>query len=812
LPGFSRLSSIRLRLLLASTLVQVVLLTLLLANSVRLMNEAATASLTTLVTQNAGMLHTMATTYGEQGRFGLLQDVLGELLAEADGDGLVYVRILDAEGRNLVSAGVPGLTQLPPPDREDAAGIEAGMQRGLIHVGRALLLERNQVGQLQFGVSVSVLAAARQAILQQGGLIALLEILLTFLLLSAIGYLLTRNLGRLLEGSQAIAEGRLDHRIPEEGNDELARLAHHFNVMAGKLQARIEELEQTALRLQASEQRYALAIRGANDGLWDWDIAAGRVYLAPRFCEIAGLELAGDVSGDFMLHLVHPDDQALYRHRLAEHLAGRSLQFLSEHRLTRPDGESRWVMSRGVALRDAAGRAFRMAGSISDVHLRKLAEARLMHDALHDSLTGLPNRALFMEHLHSAVGQLQRDTSHLFAVLAIDIERFRLVNDSFGHAAGDTLLVGLGSAIRAALRQGDVAARVGGDRYAVLLSGLASPAEGLRLAERLREHLARPVTVAGHTLYPQARVGLVFSEERGADAEALLRDADNALNTARARKDEGVAVFHASMHAQVLSSLRLEADLRAALRDHGLAVHYQPIVNLANGRISSLEALARWPHPDEGMVPPGIFIHLAETLDLIHALDMDVLDQVCADLRRWRARQGGAAVPPVSINLSARQFARPDLAAEIIAAVRRNAVAPEWLRIEVTESLLADPDGSAARVLQALRETGMAVLIDDFGTGYSALSYLHTIPCDVIKLDGSFIRSIGEDSRLRAIVRRSIELAHDLGMATIAECIETPAQAEVLRALGCDYGQGYHFSRPLAAEALERLLFEAPPS
>ncbi|MBL8438288.1 MAG: EAL domain-containing protein [Zoogloeaceae bacterium] len=800
-------SSIRLRLLLASTVVQVVLLTMLLANSVRLMNEAATASLTTLVTQNAGMLHTMATTFGEQGRFGLMQDVLGELLAGVENEGLVYVRILDPQGTVLVSAGMPELVGLPPADREDSDGIQAGIRRGIIHVGRDLLLDGNQVGRLRFGVSVSVLGTARQAILEQGAVIAVVEILLTFALLSVIGYLLTRNLGRLLEGSKAIAEGRLAHRIPEEGRDELATLARHFNGMAATLQARVGELEETASQLRASEERYFLAMRGANDGLWDWDMGTGRVYVSPRFCEIAGVaDAGGDMSPEFMANLVHPEDRFAYEQRLATHLKGESSQFLSEHRLLRSDGEILWVLTRGVALRNSDGQAFRMAGSLSDVHQRKQAEAQLVHDALYDSLTGLPNRVLFLEHLQSALGQLQRDPNHLFAVLAVNIDRFRMVNDSFGHAAGDSLLVRLGAAIRSTLRQGDVAARVGGDQFAVLLNGIGSPAEALRLAEALREHLARPVNVAGHTLYPKAGVGLAFSEGPISDAESLLRDADNALNTARQRKDDSVAVFHASMHAQVLHSLRLEADLRNALRGEGLVVHYQPIINLANGRMSSLEALARWSHPTEGMIPPGVFIQLAETLDLIHELDMWVLDQVCQDIRGWRAKSRGAPVPPVSINLSARQFARPDLASEIIAAIRRNGVAPEWLRLEVTESLLVDPDGSAGRVLQALREAGMPVLIDDFGTGYSALSYLHTIPCDVIKLDGSFVRSIGQDARLRAIVRHSIELAHDLGIATVAECIESADQAELLRAMGCDFGQGFHFSRPIAADMVEALM------
>ncbi|MDY0012452.1 MAG: HAMP domain-containing protein, partial [Rhodocyclaceae bacterium] len=328
--------SIRVRLLLASTAVQVVLLSLLLANSARLMNEAATASLKTLVTQNAVMLHTMATTYGEQGRQGVLQDMLGELLAEDGDEGLIYVRIQDAQGQTRVAAGLPAMKTLPEPDREDAQSLRDGLGRGIIHVRRPLLLERNQVGVLQFGVSVSILSAARQAIFQQGGVIALVEVVLTFLLLSGIGYLMTRNLGRLLEGSQAIADGRLAHRILVEGQDEFGQLAGHFNIMATNLQARVRELEETASRLQASEQRYALAIRGANDGLWDWDLAADSVYLAPRFCEIAGFgEVARNELPQFLLDLLHPDDLGHYRQRLADHLEGRSKQFMSEHRIIR---------------------------------------------------------------------------------------------------------------------------------------------------------------------------------------------------------------------------------------------------------------------------------------------------------------------------------------------------------------------------------------------------------------------------------------------------------------------------------------------
>lgn len=800
-------SSIRIRLLLASTVVQVLLLTLLLANSVRLMNEATTASLNTLTNQNATMLHAMAVAYRDRGDFGALQDVLGELLTEAD-EGLVYVRIVAPDGRVLVSAGLPNLQPLPQVDNGAA---RASNDDALFHVRRPLLLERNAVGFVQFGVSVSVLASARRAITEQGAAIALAEILLTFLLLSGIGYLLTRNLTRLLAGSEAIAEGKLDHRLPEEGHDELARLARRFNVMAANLQDRIGELQHTAERLKASEQRYELAIQGANDGLWDWDIGSGQVYCSPRCCEIAGLKADSSYHGaKDIIAGVHPDDAHNYRSTMIEHLKGFSAQFKCEYRARQADGGYRWVMKRGVALRGADGRAFRMAGSIGDVHMHKQAEVRLQFDALHDRLTELPNRALFLEHVNSALGQQLRTAGQEFAVLAINLQRFRLVNDSFGHSAGDELLRHVAHTICDTLRQGDIAARVGGDQFALLLNCIENPAEALRLGEVLREKLATPTTVAGQVLYPKYRIGIALSMdyEDPECADTMLRDADNALQRTRERGEDSVAIFHASMHAQALQSLRLEGDLRAALRDGGLTVHFQPIVALDDGSIGSFEALVRWRHPTQGMLPPNLFIPLAETLGLIHELDMLVLTCACEHILDWQKRTAtGTAVPKVSVNLSATQFSRPDLAGEIIAEIARHGLPSDMLRFEVTESVLAQPDGPAAEILQRLRGAGMSVLIDDFGTGYSALSYLHTIPCDLVKLDGSFVRSLEHDERLRIIVARSIELAHDLGMRVVAECIETRQQADLLRAMGCDFGQGYLFARPLDDAGVEHLLF-----
>lgn len=802
-------NSIRFRLLAASTLVQVLLLSMLLINSMRLMNGATTASIATMVDQNAAMLHAMATAYGERDQFPALQDLLHELLVDAH-EGLIYVRIGQSEHKVLLDAGNTAsarLNELPI-----GIGSFGPIRRGsLVHVRKPLLLERNEVGFLQFGVSVSVLESARRAILTQGGIIALMEILLTLMLLSLIGYLLTRNLGRLMVGSQAIAEGRLEHRIPVEGHDELAQLSERFNGMAANLQDRIGQLVDTTTRLQISEERYALATHGANDGLWDWDIEADAVFLSPRFREIARIpDSEAPPFKNGPLANMHVDDRAEFRNHLVNHLKGRSEQFQAEFRVCVSTGESRWILARGVALRNPGnGRAYRMAGSITDIDLRKRAEAQLIHDAFHDSLTSLPNRALFIEHLDSALRRRHRGGSHQLAVLAVNLERFHLVNDSFGHAAGDTVLRMVADRITAVIPEGDVAARVGGDQFAVLLNELDDASAALTIAHQLREALASPISLGGHQYYPTSRVGIAFSTDEVESAEAMLRDSDNALHRTGSTDSGPVRMFHASMHAQMLMSLQIEADLRNAIGNRAITVNYQPIVSLQDDRITSLEALARWHHPTRGAIAPGEFIPLAENLGLIHALGMSVLEQTCVAILDWQSKLGADAVPPVSVNLSARQFAHPALAEEIVGMIHAHGVAPSQLRMEVTESAIADVRGQASDVLARFRAAGIQVLIDDFGTGYSALSYLHTIPCDVIKFDGSFIHAIVEDQRLRALVRRSIELAHDLGMTVVAECIENEEQAEILRSLNCDHGQGYRYSRPLPPVGVERLL--SPP-
>ena len=819
-------ASIRVKMLLASTVVQIVLLILLVTNSVRLMENATRANLDDLIAQNADMLHTMAIAYVDQPDFGPLQDTLGELLAHAEG-GLIYVRFGDADGTVLLSAGAPELEPVPQPDVSlgDSDGdsdnnniVASLLDHSLIHVRRPLLLPHNRIGFLQFGVSNAQLAVARQSIIRQSTVIALTEIVITFILLSAIGYLLTNRLTRLVAGSQALANGKLDHRLSDEGGDELARLARHFNRMASALQHRISDLQHSTKRLRASEERYALAIRGANDGLWDWDIVGDRGHYSPRFCEMLGRPVDASVSDTSPLEApttlfttrLHPDETVMFQARMVEHLKGISPQFMLEHRIRHEDGSYRWIMTRGVAYHNTQGKAVRMAGSISDIHLRKRAEQQLQHDALHDGLTGLPNQALFIEHLRQALAQRARDANFQFAVLALNLERFHLINDSYSHAAGDHLLRQVAAHLGSLLRGGDIIARQSADQFAILLHGVLSTDEALSSARQLLDLPDFTALDTRQTLHIKCRIGMAMSTD-STDAETLLRDADNALQSTRKDGNDDssrIQVFQTSMHARVLSALTLESELRNALAEGALSVAYQPIIRLFNHDIASFEALARWKHPTKGMIPPNVFVPLAESLDLIHELGMFVLHRTCLDILDWQ-QHIGAAPPPVSVNLSARQLSRPDLASELLEIIASHGLAPGRLRFEVTESLLTRSNGPGFETLQKLRDVGIAVLIDDFGTGYSALSYLHTLPCDILKLDGSFIGTVTTDTRLRAIVRHSIGLAHDLGMSVVAECIESENQSHMLRTIGCDFGQGYLFSKPVAADEACKLLVKA---
>ena len=680
-----------------------------------------------------------------------------------------------------------------------------------VQITLLILLITNSM-RLMDSATPANLVSIRQTILEQSVLIAAVGTLAMFiLLLSGISYLLTEQSKRLMnltDASKALAEGNFEYRI--SGSDELAL---HFNSMASSLQAHINDMQCSTEKFKRYADRYALVINGSHDGFWDWDVSSGQCYFSPRFCEILGSPVDASISDDSPLEAsavlfntrLHPDEAANFYTRLTEHLKGITPQFVFEHRIRHEDGSYRWVMTRGMAQRNEKGWAIRMAGSISDIHLRKRVEQQLQHDAMHDILTGLPNQPLFIEHLRHAFAQRERDSGFRFAVLVLNLERFHLINDSYSHAAGDHLLRQVADHLGRLLRGGDILARLSGDQFAILLHDLCSNDEALETARRLLNLPAFTALGSWQTLHIRCRIGVATSDD-GNDAETLLRDADNALQSARRNTSSPIQVFQASMHDNVLNRLTLETELRNALEKGALSAAYQPIIRLFNSSIASFEALARWQHSEQGYIPPSVFIPLAESIDLVHELGMFMLNRACLDIKEWIKQVGIDNVWPVSVNLSARQLSRPELASELLDTIASHGLTPELLRFEVTESLFTRAGDPSNEILQKLRESKVAVLIDDFGTGYSALSYLHALPCDILKLDGSFVGSITADSRLRAIVRHSIGLAHDLGMTVVAEGIESENQLNMLRSIGCDFGQGYLFSKPVPADDICQML------
>jgi len=452
---------------------------------------------------------------------------------------------------------------------------------------------------------------------------------------------------------------------------------------------------------------------------------------------------------------------------------------------------------------DEAGRLCNFIGVQNDVTARRTLEAQLAHQAFNDALTGLPNRALFMNRLAQSLDAAARE-QHTIGVIFLDLDRFKIINDSLGHVIGDQLLVAVGKRLQEVLRPGDTIARLGGDEFTLLLEGPVSVADAAGIAERICTVLEPPFVLNGQEIFTTASVGIALSQVGHEAPMNLLRDADIAMYRA---KDKGVAryeVFDPSMNAYAVRRLELETRLRQAVEHNELTLHYQPVVSLASGEITGMEALVRWEYPGRGIIPPGEFIPLAEETGLILPIGHWVLEEACRQARRWQTSRAFPAFDrhfSVNINLSAKQFGQPNLIAEVAAILRETGVDPDGITLEITESVMMDNAESTAHTLHKLKELGVRLAMDDFGTGYSSLSYLKRFPMDVLKIDKSFVDGLGEDDDNIAIVRAIISLGQALGVALVAEGVETAGQIAVLQSLGCEVGQGFYFAQPLPLDA-----------
>jgi diguanylate cyclase (GGDEF)-like protein/PAS domain S-box-containing protein len=597
---------------------------------------------------------------------------------------------------------------------------------------------------------------------------------------------------------RAVREGAQDYLVKQEIDEGLLGRAIRYAI----------ERKRAEMALHESQERYALAVSGAKDGLWDWDLEGDRIYLSPRWKAMLGFENGdvGDAPSEW-LGRVHPEDLPEVQHALSAHLLGQAPDFESEHRMLHRDGGYRWVLTRGLAVRKASGEAYRMAGSQSDITARKTAEERLLHDAFHDPLTGLPNRALFMDRLGMAIVHAKRRLSYTFAVLFIDLDRFKNVNDSLGHSVGDELLIAVARRFESCLRPGDTVARLGGDEFTILLDEVADVDHAVQVAQRLHREMARPFQVQGHEVFVTLSLGITLGADGDYERpEDVLRDADTAMYGAKSSGKSRDAIFDRDMHDRAVALLRLETDLRLAIERSEFEIHYQPIISLNNGKIDAFEALLRWRHPGRGLLRPDSFVSVAEDTGLLVPIGWWVLREACRQLAEWQALPWASDGLAVTVNLSGKQLIQADLVPRIEEILRETGIRPGGLRLEITEGTIMGQAEDAIAKLLALRGFGVKLYIDDFGTGYSSLSYLHRLPVDALKIDRSFISEMNGGDDRSEIVGTIVTLARILRMDVAAEGIETAEQVSRLRALSCHYGQGYFFSEPLAGIAAGGLI------
>ncbi len=618
-----------------------------------------------------------------------------------------------------------------------------------------------------------------------------------------------RQLRRLPGGSHAYVimltirqeAGDIQRAVESGVDDYLAKpfdqIALGVRLLVAERNLKAAAMSTDLQRLRESEERYELAARGTNDGIWDWDLRTDRVYYSLRWRHIAGADREPDSDQpSFWLDRMHPDDRERFRSQMKLHLSQGSTQFLSEHRLIDPGGAAIWVLARGLAIHDENGQAYRIAGSITDITAQKQLEENLFRNALYDITTGLPNQALFLDRLKSAFDRCSRNPNYLFAVVSLELDRFELLTESLKREKADDLLRSLVERLADRLRSSDTLARLGDNKFAVLLDDVNSQKEAGELFNQIQDEVSLPFRVGGSDMFLGVNMGIAMSDSQYEEAEQLLRDADVARYHAREKGGAGYEIYREFMQSHMRIRMKLETQLRLALQNMDFELHYQPIVSLSQKRVVGLEALLRWEHPELGRISPAQFVPLAEETGMIRPIGEWALRTACLQSKAWN--NGGHDLY-IAVNLSARQFQEEDLIALTRSCVSQADLMPELLVLELTESAAMKDHEHAMDVLHELRSLGFRVAIDDFGTGYSSLAYLKNMPADTLKVDRSFIRDVTENEDSAAIASAIIQLGRGLKRKVVAEGVETREQLDFLRSNGCDLIQGFYFSQPLPA-------------
>lgn len=576
---------------------------------------------------------------------------------------------------------------------------------------------------------------------------------------------------------------------------ELGILIDSFNHMLSQIEAR-------ELALSESEERYALAARGANDGLWDWKFTTNQIYFSSRWNQMLGHDSLDRWSDpEEWFSRIHPSDRSRVKAEIAAHREGVTAELTSEYRMRHRNGSYIWVLSRGIVVRNPDGTAVRMAGSQTDITEGKIA----------DPLTVLPNRVYFIDKLECAIDAAQQGGT-AFAVLFLDLDRFKTINDSLGHAAGDELLMGIAVRLRSSIRAGwegrpSVVARLGGDEFAILLNDIRDSADAEMIGKRILDKLESPFYLDGRQVFATVSVGIALSFS-GNTPEELLRNADTAMYHAKARGKARFAVFDEAMRERAVARLQIETGLRKAIEAGELTLYYQPKVSLKDRRVVGYEALVRWNHPELGILQPGEFIPIAEESDLIIHLGKWVLREACRQMAEWHKRFVFDPPLTISVNVSPRHLRDAGLVEEVASILSETGLRPNCLSLEITEgSILQNPE-TALATLSRLKLMHIGLEIDDFGTGYSSLGILQRLPFDTVKIDRSFIKELGVRGESLEIVKTIVGLARSLRMDVVAEGVETKDQLENVEDLSCELVQGFYFSKPVTGEETQALIKE----
>ena len=524
-------------------------------------------------------------------------------------------------------------------------------------------------------------------------------------------------------------------------------------------------------------------------------------------CALLGYSEKELMATDY-LKVVHPSDLSAVMASIKDLMRGKLPSCQMEKRYIHKQGHDVWTLWSASLARDAYTKSPHLIFQIQNITDRKQAEERLIHDAFHDSLTKLPNRALLMDHLKLALARTQRNERAMFAIIYLDLDRFKVINDSLGHMIGDQLLIGMARRLENILRPADTIARLGGDEFTILLEDVQDRNYVIQIAERIQKELSAPFSLNGREVFTTVSIGIAISSNEYKQTEDILRDADTAMYRAKSLGKARYEIFDKGMHDQATKLLQLETDLRRALEREEFFVFYQPIASLETGELRGFEALVRWRHSQRGFIPPSEFIPIAEETGMIVQIGEYVLREACRQMQRWHCILPSDPPLFISVNLSVKQFSQPDLIERVVEILNETEFNPKHLKLEITESAVMENVETATDILNRLRALGLRVSMDDFGTGYSSLSHLRRFPIDTLKIDRSFVTQMTEDVENAEIVRTIVGLAQNLGMDLVAEGVETPDQVEMLKSLGCEYGQGYFFAKPLDYQRAEQYICE----